>query len=205
MLVGLTGGIGSGKTAVARELARHGAVVVDLDELARAALAPGSPGEREVVAAFGTGVLDTEGAIDRARLAGLVFDDPSARARLEAIVHPIVRARAAELSAAAPPGSIVVHDVPLLVESGLAAAYDVVVVVEADVETRVRRLAGRGLSAADARARIAAQASDDARRRVADFLLPNDDSLSALNVAVAQLWAGLVDRAARGRVDRTSG
>lgn len=187
--VGLTGGIGAGKSEVARRLAGHGAVVIDADRLAREVVAPGTGGLREVVAAFGPGVLDPAGGLDRAALAKAVFADEPARRRLEAIIHPRVRARTAELFAAAPPDAVVVNDVPLLVEVGLAPTYHLVVVVEAAAETRVARLvADRGMSEAQARARIRNQTSDQARRAAADVVLDNDGSREALGSAVDALW-----------------
>ncbi|MFL6137892.1 MAG: dephospho-CoA kinase [Frankiaceae bacterium] len=202
--VGLTGGIGSGKSEVARLLAGHGAVVVDSDRLARQAVEPGSRGLAEVAAAFGTGVLAADGSLDRSALAAVVFADPAERARLEAIVHPRVRALAAEAfaaAAAAAPDAIVVNDVPLLVEAGLAGAYDVVVVVAADPAVQLRRLVeGRGMSEADARARIAAQATPEQRLAVADLVIGNDGSLADLAERVAAVWAALrkQEAAARG-------
>jgi dephospho-CoA kinase len=197
MLVGLTGGIGAGKSVVAGRLAELGAVVIDSDRLAREVVAPGTEGLAEVVAAFGPGVLGPDGAVDRPALGRLVFADPAARERLERIVHPRVRARAAQLVAGAPAGSVVVNDVPLLVEAGLAETFDVVVVVLASEATRLRRLIdGRGMTEAEARARIAAQATDEQRRAVADVVLENDGSLAELRSAVDQLWAGLTERAA---------
>jgi dephospho-CoA kinase len=190
LTVGLTGGIGAGKSAVAGRLAELGAVIVDSDVLAREVVAPGTPGLAAVAAEFGGTVLDAAGALDRARLAELVFADGGARRRLEGIVHPLVRARSAELIAAAPPGAVVVNDVPLLVEVGLAPTYHLVVVVEADPEVRVARLVGRGLAAGAARARIAAQASDERRRAAADVLLDNSGSRDALRSQVDALWAG---------------
>lgn len=164
-----------------------------MDRLAREALAPGSPGAARVLEQFD--VRDADGGVDRARLAEVVFADPAARARLEAIVHPEVRRRAAEITAAAPEGAVVVHDVPLLVESSLAGGYDVVVVVTASEATRLRRLVeGRGMSEAEARARIAAQASDAERAAVADFLIANEGSLAELDERVREVWAELVRR-----------
>lgn len=190
--VGLTGGIGSGKSEVARLLAARGAVVVDADALAREALAPGTPGLARVVAEFGAEVLAADGSLDRARLGSLVFADDGRRAALEAIVHPYVARRSAELMAAAPPDAVVVYDVPLLVEKGLHPAYDVVVVVEAGEQERVRRLTeGRGMPERDVRARIAAQASDEERRAVADVVLRNDGDLAALDRQVEDVWARL--------------
>ena len=187
--IGLTGGIGSGKSTVAALLAQHGARVVDADRIAREVVEPGTPGLAAVVAEFGDGVLTAEGALDRPALAGLVFGDPAARARLDAVVHPLVRARAAELVAAAPADAVVVQDVPLLVETGQASSFDLVLVVEADVDTRVARLVERGLAAEDARARIASQATDEQRRAVADVVLRNDGDLASLAAQVERLWA----------------
>ncbi|MCZ2812891.1 dephospho-CoA kinase [Modestobacter sp. VKM Ac-2979] len=195
--IGLTGGIGSGKSTVAALLAERGAVVVDADRLAREVVEPGTPGLTAIAEAFGPGVLTDDGALDRAALASVVFADPAARARLDAIVHPRVRARAAELAAAAPPGSVVVQDVPLLVETGQAGSFDLVLVVETEPETRVGRLVGRGLSAADARARIASQATDEQRRAVADVVLRNDGPPEELAAQVQRFWSERVEPATR--------
>ena len=186
--IGLTGGIGSGKSTVAALLAQRGARVVDADRIAREVVEPGTPGLAAVVAEFGDGVLTSDGALDRPALAAQVFEDPAARARLDAVVHPLVRARAAELVAEAPADAVVVHDVPLLVETGQAASYDLVLVVETDLETRVARLVERGLSAADARARIAVQATDEQRRAVADVVVRNDGGREALAAQVDRVW-----------------
>jgi len=187
--IGLTGGIGSGKSTVAALLAARGAVVVDADRIAREVVEPGTPGLAAVVGAFGPGVLTPDGALDRAALASVVFADPEARARLDGIVHPLVRARAQEVVARADPDAVVVQDVPLLVETGQAGQYDLVLVVEADLETRVARLAQRGLGEDDARARIAAQATDEQRRAVADVVLDNSGDPDALAGQVARFWA----------------
>lgn len=190
--VGLTGGIGSGKSEVARRLAAHGAVVVDADALAREAVEPGSEGLAAVVEALGKGVLAPDGSLDRPAVGRIVFADDDKRARLEAIVHPYVGRRSAELMAAAPEDAVVVYDVPLLVEKHLESGYDLVVVVEAPEEVRVRRLVeSRGMSAEDARARIAAQATPAQRAAVADVVLDNDGDLAALGAAVDVLWARL--------------
>jgi dephospho-CoA kinase len=193
--IGLTGGIGSGKSTVAALLAQRGARVVDADRIARDVVAPGTPGLAAVVTEFGGGVLTAEGALDRPALAGLVFGDPAARARLDAVVHPLVRSRAAELVAEAPADAVVVQDVPLLVETGQAGSFDLVLVVETDLETRMARLVDRGLSADDARARIASQASDEQRRAVADVVLRNDGDRDALAAQVDRFWAEWVQPA----------
>lgn len=204
--VGLTGGIGSGKSEVTRLLAAEGAVVVDSDVLAREAVAPGTPGLAAVVDEFGTGVLAPDGSLDRPALGRLVFADPARRAALEAIVHPYVRRRSAEIAHAAPPGAVVVHDVPLLVEKDLQRLYDLVVVVDVDEDTQVRRLVGRrGMSEADARARVAAQASRDRRLAAADLVVANDGDLAGLRDRVAGLWAELVRRAGEGNRGRATG
>jgi dephospho-CoA kinase len=187
--IGLTGGIGSGKSTVSRLLAGHGAVIVDADVIAREVVEPGTPGLAAVVEAFGAGVLTADGSLDRPALAAVVFGDPEARRRLDAIVHPLVRARATEVAAAAPPDAVVVHDVPLLVETGQAATYDLVLVVEADPGTRVARLVQRGLTAEDARARMAAQATDEQRRAVADVVLDNSGTPDQLEAQVDRFWA----------------
>jgi dephospho-CoA kinase len=187
--IGLTGGIGSGKSTVAALLAARGAVVVDADRIAREVVEPGTPGLAAVVGAFGPGVLAEDGSLDRAALAAIVFADPEARARLDGIVHPLVRARAREVIAQAAPDAVVVQDVPLLVETGQAGAHDLVLVVETDLETRVARLLQRGLSEDDARARIAAQATDEQRRAVADVVLDNSGGPEALAEQVDRFWA----------------
>ncbi|MEU8185193.1 dephospho-CoA kinase [Micromonospora sp. NPDC049044] len=187
--VGLTGGIGSGKSAVAARLVERGAVLIDADRVAREVVAPGSDGLAEIVAAFSGAVLDADGALDRAALGAVVFADESARRRLESITHPRVRARTAELVAAAPPDAIVVNDVPLLVEVGLAPTYHLVVVVQTAVPTRLERLVrDRGMDRAEAERRIAAQTDDARRRAAADVVLRNDGSLAALHEAVDALW-----------------
>jgi dephospho-CoA kinase len=186
--IGLTGGIGSGKSTVSALLAARGAVVVDADRIAREVLEPGTPGLAAVVAAFGSDVLAPDGSLDRAALAAVVFTDPEARRRLDGIVHPLVRARASELGGAAPPDAVVVHDVPLLVETGQSSSYDLVLVVQADEGTRVARLVQRGLTAEDARARMATQASDEQRRAVADVVLDNSGTQDQLAAQVERFW-----------------
>jgi dephospho-CoA kinase len=187
--IGLTGGIGSGKSTVSALLAERGARIVDADVLAREVVAPGSPGLAAVVDAFGDGVLADDGSLARPALAAVVFGDPSARATLDGIVHPLVRARAVELITAMPDDAVVVQDIPLLVETGQAGSFDLVLVVEADQATRVARLVQRGLSEEDARARIAAQATDEQRRAVADVVLDNSGTLEHLAEQVDRFWA----------------
>ena len=187
--IGLTGGIGSGKSTVSSLLAARGAVVVDADLIARAVVEPGTSGLAAVVDAFGTGVLSDDGSLDRPALAAVVFADPDARARLDAIVHPLVRARSRELVDGLAPDAVVVNDVPLLVETGQAGSYDLVLVVEADAETRVARLVQRGLTASDAKARMAAQATDEERRAVADVVLDNSGTPAELEAQVERFWA----------------
>ena len=186
--VGLTGGIGAGKSTVARRLTALGAVVVDADQLARTVVEPGTDGLDEVVEAFGPAVLTIDGRLDRAAMAALVFADPAARMRLEAVVHPRLAAATAAAIAALPEDAVVVHDMPLLVEKSMGAQYHLVVVVDATVEVRVARLAGRGIGAVDARARMAAQAGEDARRRAADVWLDNDGDEADIAAAVERLW-----------------
>ena len=188
--VGLSGGIGSGKSTVARALARRGAVVVDADAIAREVVEPGQPGLAAVVDRFGAGVLDGDGRLDRPALAAMVFDDAAARADLNAIVHPLVALESARRMAAAPPGSVIVLDVPLLVEAA-RKGYDVVVIVEAPEDVRLERLVVRGMGRDDARRRMAAQASDGERRRVADVVLDNSGSPEDLETQIESLWTQL--------------
>ncbi|WP_367135929.1 MULTISPECIES: dephospho-CoA kinase [Streptomyces] len=196
--VGLTGGIGAGKSEVSRLLASYGAVIVDSDRIAREVVEPGTPGLAAVVAEFGDAVLTPEGALDRPRLGAVVFADPDRLAALNAIVHPLVRARSAELEAAAAPDAVVVHDVPLLAENGLAPLYDLVVVVDAGTGTRLDRLVRlRGMTPDEARARMAAQATREARLAVADIVIDNDGPVEALEQQVAEVWEDLRERGAR--------
>jgi dephospho-CoA kinase len=194
MRVGLTGGLGAGKSTVAAMLAERGAVVIDADAIAREVVRVGTPGFDGVVGRFGAEVVGPDGELDRARLGEIVFADPAARADLNAIVHPLVAARTAQLMEAMPDDAVVVYDVPLLVENDLGVGFDVVVVVEADVETRLRRLAERGLPPDRAGARMTAQASDEERRAVAHELLRNDGSREALAAQVQELWGRLQAR-----------
>ncbi|WP_273651199.1 dephospho-CoA kinase [Cellulomonas fimi] len=199
--IGLTGGIAAGKSVAARRLRELGAVVIDSDELAREAVAPGSVGLDAVVAEFGDGVLAADGSLDRPALASIVFADADARRRLDGIVHPVVRRLAAEREAAAAVvdhGAVVVHDIPLLVETGQADAFHVLVVVHAPAVLRVERLVRlRGMSRDDAEKRVAAQASDDERLAVADVVLDGTGSDDDLRTQVDDLW----DRLAVERAD----
>jgi dephospho-CoA kinase len=195
--VGLTGGIGSGKSEVSRRLAAQGAVVIDADLIAREVVEPGTEGLAEVVAAFGPEVLTPDGALDRARLGDIVFADPELLGKLNAIVHPRVARRMAELERAAGAGAIVVHDVPLIAENSRAGAYDVVVVVDAPPKVQAERLVRyRGMTREQARARMAAQASREQRLAIADIVIDNSGSLTELDRQVGDLWAGLRRRAA---------
>ncbi|MGW5359892.1 dephospho-CoA kinase [Actinopolymorpha pittospori] len=193
--VGLTGGIGSGKSEVARRLASYGALIIDADRLAREVVEPGTDGLAAVVDAFGSEVVAADGSLDRPALGRIVFGDEAARRRLEAIIHPRVRARAAELekaAVAADPDVIVVHDIPLLVETGQAAGFDAVVVVDVPEEVQIDRLTRvRGISPDDARARVAAQASRAERRSAATVVLDNSGALTALDAQVKRLWEWL--------------
>ncbi len=186
--VALTGGVASGKSTVSGMLAELGAVVIDADLLAREVVASGTGGYGEVVAAFGDGVVGPDGELDRPALGALVFADPEQRRRLEAIIHPRVRARAAQIEAAAPPEAIVVHDIPLLVETGQADHFDAVVVVDVPVETQVDRLVTqRGMTREEAESRISAQATREQRREVATYLLDNTGTCDDLRLLVAEV------------------
>ena len=190
--IGLTGGIASGKTAVSDMLARRGAVIIDSDTLAREVVEPGTRGLEAIVERFGTTVLTPDGALDRAKLGQIVFDDPVARADLNAIVHPAVRARAAELQLQAPPGAVVVQVIPLLVETGQADDFDLVVVVDADEAVQLRRLMQRnGYTPSQARARLKAQASRAGRLEAADLVIDNSAGLPELEAQVDALWPRL--------------
>ncbi|AKZ55128.1 Dephospho-CoA kinase [Streptomyces ambofaciens ATCC 23877] len=190
--VGLTGGIGAGKSEVSRLLVEHGAVLIDADRIAREVVAPGTPGLAAVVEAFGEGVLTEDGSLDRPKLGSIVFADPEKLAALNSIVHPLVGERSRALEEAAAEDAVVVHDVPLLTENGLAPLYDVVVVVDADPATQLDRLVRlRGMTEQDARARMAAQATREQRREIADVVIDNDVPLDELRARVSEVWAEL--------------
>ncbi|MGW7055221.1 dephospho-CoA kinase [Streptomyces sp. NPDC054887] len=196
--VGLTGGIGAGKSEVSRLLVSYGAVLVDADKIAREVVEPGTPGLAAVVEAFGEDVLTADGTLDRPKLGSIVFADASRLATLNAIVHPLVGARSAELEGAAGADAVVIHDVPLLTENGLAPLYDLVVVVDASPPTQLDRLVRlRGMTEDEARARMAAQASREQRLAIADLVIDNDGPLEALEPQVRKVWAELSERAAR--------
>ncbi|RKT18516.1 dephospho-CoA kinase [Streptomyces sp. 1114.5] len=196
--IGLTGGIGAGKSEVSRLFAAHGAVIVDSDVIAREVVAPGTAGLAAVVAEFGPQVLREDGTLDRPALGAIVFADPERLKALNAIVHPLVRDRSAELEAAAAPDAVVVHDVPLLAENGLAPLFDLIVVVDAADEVRVDRLVRlRGMAEEEARARMAAQASRADRLAIADLVIDNGGELAELSARVDEVWAELAARAAR--------
>ena len=195
--VGLTGGIASGKSTVANELARRGAVIIDADELAREVVEPGTPGLAAIVRRFGDGVL-AGGQLDRAALAKIVFADPRARRDLEGIIHPAVRRRAAELEAAVPHPSVIVHMIPLLVETGQESDFDLCVVVDVDHQTQLARLMARGpMSREEAESRIAAQATREQRLAAADIVVHNVGTINDLRKQLDNLWSDLVSVDAR--------
>ncbi|MEU9557750.1 dephospho-CoA kinase [Streptomyces fumanus] len=194
--VGLTGGIGAGKSEVSRLLVECGAVLIDADRIAREVVEPGTPGLAAVVAAFGDEVLAADGSLDRPKLGSIVFADQEKLAVLNSIVHPLVRDRSRELEEATAADAVVVHDVPLLTENGLAPLYDLVIVVDADPATQLDRLVRlRGMPEQDARARMAAQATREQRRAIADIVIDNDVPLEDLRRRVKEVWAELARRA----------
>ena len=192
MRVGLTGGIASGKSTVAQLLVELGAVLIDGDALAREVVARGTPGLAQVVAEFGAELLTPEGDLDRPALGRIVFSDEAARRRLEAITHPLIFERYAELEASAPPGALVVHDIPLLAESGRADTFDEVIVVDAPPELQVERMIrDRGWTREEAESRIAAQASRDDRLAIATYVIENTGSFDDLRARVEDVYAEL--------------
>lgn len=193
--VALTGGIGSGKSVVLAELVSRGAIGIEADDLAREVVEPGTDGYQQVVDAFGTDVV-ADGGLDRARLAAIVFADADERRRLEAIVHPLVRAETGRRIAAAPLGSVVVNAVPLLFEAGLAGEYDAVVVVIAPWADRLDRLQARGLSPGQTLERMNAQATDADRESIATWVITNDGPIEMLARQIDRVWAAIRARAA---------
>ena len=193
MRVGLTGGIASGKSTVSAILAELGATVIDGDQLAREVVEQGTPGLAQVVEAFGPEILTPSGDLDRPKLGRIVFNDEARRKELEGIVHPLVFERYAELEASAPEGGLVVHDIPLLAESGRADSFDAVIVVEAPAEAQVERmLRDRGWTREDAESRIAAQATPEQRRAIATHLILNTGTREDLRARVEEVYAELV-------------
>lgn len=194
--VGLTGGIGSGKSAVARRLEGHGALIADADQISREVVEPGTSGLEEIVAEFGDDVLTEEGRLDRPKLGEIVFSDTAKLAKLNAIVHPRVGARTEELMKGASADAVVVYDVPLLVENDLGGLYDVVVVVDVPEEEQVARVVhNRGMDPDQVRARIKAQAARDRRRAAADIVIDNSGTPEDLDARVAEVWEQLRERA----------
>jgi dephospho-CoA kinase len=195
--VGLTGGIGAGKSEVTKRFAALGATIIDADALAREVVAVGTPGLDAVIEEFGAEMLGGDGGLDREKLASVVFSDEAARLRLNAIVHPRIAERVAALMAdakAADPDGVVLNDVPLIAESGVAGRYDVVVVVDAPADVQLDRLTRlRGMTEAAARARMATQATREQRRAIADHVIVNDGDLDALDAQVREVWAALRD------------
>jgi dephospho-CoA kinase len=203
--VGLTGGIGAGKSEVSRRLAAQGAVIIDADLIAREVVAPGTDGFTAVVGVFGPDVVGSDGALDRSRLGDVVFADNEKLTALNAIVHPRVGARMRELEDAAGPGSVVVHDVPLIAENGLADAYDLVVVVDVPPRIQLDRLVRhRGMSREQGQARMAAQASRERRLSIADIVVDNSGSLAELDRQVGELWSELRRRALIASADEAN-
>jgi dephospho-CoA kinase len=198
MQVGLIGGVGSGKSTVRALFAEHGAVVIDADQIAREVVEPGTPGLASVLERFSTAVQAADGSLDRAALAAIVFADPAALADLNAIVHPLVRARSTELLAAVPEEAIAVYEVPIMAEGGPVQPrdFDLVIAVESALPIRLARLEERGLPREQANARVAAQASDEQRRAIAHLVITNDGSREELAAEVDDVWSQLVDRAA---------
>ncbi|HWG60185.1 MAG TPA: dephospho-CoA kinase [Streptosporangiaceae bacterium] len=194
--VGLTGGIGVGKSEVSRRLSAQGAVVIDADRLAREVVEPGTQGLAEVVAAFGPEVLNPDGRLDRPRLGDIVFADPAQLAKLNSIIHPLVRDRMSQGEREAGESAVVVEDIPLITENGLRGSFDVVVVVDAPPRIQLDRLVrDRALSREQAAARIAAQATREERLGIADIVVDNSGSLAELDREVGELWAELRRRA----------
>ena len=188
MYLGLSGGIGSGKSTVSKILSDLGAVVIDADVIAKEVLLPGTSGFESAVSTFGSTIIDNEGTIDRKRLAKLVFENPKELAKLEAIVHPAVVARVAEIRNSLPESAVVVYDTPLMFEKQLQGQFEKVLMVVSDKELRRTRLLERGLELGDIEARMANQATDEQRVAIADFVIENNGSLEQLREQVANVW-----------------
>ena len=196
LMVGLTGGIGAGKSTVANMLTARGAVVIDADAIAREVVEPGMPALAELVERFGPEILRPDGSLDRAALAAVAFVDDETRKELEAIAHPAIGAEFLRRVAEAPADAVVVHDVPLLVESRRGFEYGAVIVVEAPLEVRLDRLQARGVARDDARRRIELQATDEDRRKVATWVVDNSGDVGQLEKQVGEIWSELERRAA---------
>jgi dephospho-CoA kinase len=196
LMVGLTGGIGAGKSTVANMLTSRGAVVIDADAIAREVVEPGMPALAKLVDRFGPEILRPDGSLDRAALAAVAFVDDETRKELEAITHPAIGAEFLRRVAEAPAEAVVVHDVPLLVESRRGFEYGAVIVVEAPLEVRLDRLEARGVARDDARRRIGLQATDEDRRKVATWVVDNSGDVGHLEKQVGEIWSELERRAA---------
>lgn len=194
MKVGLTGGIGAGKSTVADLFSKKGAVVIRSDELARQVIEPQTPGFQQVIDRFGKDIVNSEGYIDRAKLAQIVFQDDAALKDLENIVHPLVRSKTNELVNQHTAETIIVNEIPLLLEKKMESLFDFLVIVISSEKNRLERLAQRGLTTEQATARMAKQVSDDERRAAADFLIVNDGNLDQLEADVEKIWQTLQER-----------
>ena len=203
LMVGLTGGIGAGKSTVAGLLATRGAVVIDADAIAREVVEPGMPALDKLVERFGPEILQADGSLDRSALAAVAFVDDETRKELEAITHPAIGELFLQRVADAPPDAVVIHDVPLLVESKRGFEYAAVIVVEAPLETRLDRLESRGVPRDDARRRIGLQATDEDRRKVATWVVDNAGDLGELEKQIAEIWTDLERRAAEPPAEKT--
>ena len=194
MKVGLTGGIGAGKSTVADLFSQKGAVVIRSDELARQVIEPQTPGFQKVIDRFGKEFVNSEGYIDRAKLAQIVFQDDAALKDLENIVHPLVRSRTNQIIDQHTSETIIVNEIPLLLEKKMESLFDFLVIVISSEKNRLERLSQRGLTAEQATARISKQVSDDERKAAADFLIVNDGNLDQLEVDVEKIWQTLQER-----------
>jgi dephospho-CoA kinase len=194
MKVGLTGGIGAGKSTVADLFSQKGAVVIRSDELARQVIEPQTPGFQQVIDRFGIDLVNAEGYIDRAKLAQIVFHDDTALKDLENIVHPLVRSKTNQIIGQQTSETIIVNEIPLLLEKKMESLFDFLVIVISSEKNRLERLAQRGLTAEQATARMAKQVSDDERKAAADFLIVNDGNLDQLEADVQKIWQTLQER-----------
>lgn len=194
MKVGLTGGIGAGKSTVADLFSKRGAVIIRSDELARQVIEPETSGYEQVLSRFGKEIVNDKGSIDRAKLAQLVFNDDVALKDLENIIHPLVRERTNRLMSAQTPETIIVNEIPLLLEKKMESLFDFLVIVISNEKNRLERLYQKGLTEDQAKARIAKQVNDDARKAAADFLIVNDGNLDQLDTDVQKIWQTLQER-----------